>query len=93
MDDRFSWTLDGIPVKPDWSELLTKVQQEAHKKEKKSEEVQKEKSEAEQDVEKSEEVRKAEEDAEYQEFILKKLGKLLETGNPDQFKVEHEITV
>ncbi len=93
VDDRFSWTLDGIPVKPDWSELLTKVQQEAHKKEKESEEVQKEKSEAEQDVEKSEEVRKAEEDAEYQEFILKKLGKLSQTGNPDQFKVEHEITV
>jgi hypothetical protein len=101
LEDRFSWTVDGVPVKPDWSELLTKGQQEARKKEKQSEEMQKEKQsekkhqmfESEEDVEKSEEVRKAEEDAEYQEFILKKLGKLLETGNPDQFKVEHEITV
>jgi hypothetical protein len=88
-------------VKPDWSELLTKGQQEARKKEKQSEEMQKEKQsekkhqmfESEENVDKSEEVRKAEEDAQYQEFILNKFGMLSQTGEVDQFKVEHEITV
>eukprot|EP00972_Heterocapsa_arctica_P052394 7709958-Heterocapsa_arctica.AAC.1 len=44
-------------------------------------------------VEKSEDVAKADADAKYQDFIMRKLGKLSHSLADDQFIVDHELQV
>ena len=74
VEDRYLWTTDGVPWKPDWSECLTK----ADKADQAADELGEKKN------------GKSEEDA-YQEFIMRKLGKLSHSNSDHEFAVVHEM--
>jgi hypothetical protein len=75
LDERYSWTIGGVPQKPDWSECMTKAEKQDHEMEK----------------EVAEKNLKSEEDK-YQDFIMRKLGKLSHSTSEDQFIVDHEVS-